>query len=68
MLQRLPSDTTAPESTLHIQNTGQDVHIGFPVAVIYVHIFVHYPSPLGSKETKTSARKVLITEAWGTVQ
>lgn len=34
--------------------------------MIYVNIFVHCPSSLGSRETSTSARKVLITEAWVT--
>lgn len=62
-LQKLSSGTTAPWGTLYIKNTGEDVNVNFPVAMIYVTIFVHCPSPLGSRETKTSARKVLITEA-----
>lgn len=63
MLQRLPSGTTARWSILHIQNAGQDVNVDFPVAMIYVPILVRCPSPLSSRETRTSSRKVLITEA-----
>lgn len=63
ILQRLPSGTTAPWGTLHIQNTGQDVNVDLSGAMIYVPIFVHCPFPLCSRETRTSALNVVITEA-----
>lgn len=60
------SGTTIPWGTLNIHSTDQDVSIGFPVAMIYVHLCLHCPSPLGSRETRAAASKVLMTEIGGT--
>lgn len=40
MLQSLPSGTTAPWGSLHIQNTGQDVNVDFPVAIVCLFLFI----------------------------
>lgn len=65
-MRKLPSGTTILWGTLHIQSTGQDVNSGFPVAMIYAHLCLHCPSPLGSRETRATASKVLMTEVGGT--
>lgn len=65
-VEKLPSSNTIPWGTLHIQSIGKDINAGFPVAMIYVHLCLHCPSLLGSRETSTAAGNVLMTEAKGT--
>lgn len=65
-VQKLPSCNTVPWGTLHIQSTAQDINAGFPVTMIFVHLCLHCPSLLGSRETRAAASNVLMTEAEGT--